>query len=149
MALIDDINTAITESMKAKDQTRLSTLRMLKTALVNKNVERGHELDATESLQVVATLIKQRRESIDQFTKAGRTDLANKEAIELPILEAYLPPPLDQAELERVVVDAVQEAGASSPKDMGRVMKLVMAKLGGRGVDGKVVSELVRSKLAG
>ena len=134
---------------KAREQNRLSTLRMLKSALVNKSVERGRELDASESLQVVTTLIKQRRESIDQFTKAGRTELAGKEAAEIHILEAYLPPPLEAAELERAIDEAVQQAGASSPKDMGRVMKIAMAKIAGRGADGKVVNELVRRKLGG
>jgi uncharacterized protein YqeY len=149
MALIDDINAAITESMKSREQERLSTLRMLKTALVNKSIERGRALDEAESLQVVTTLIKQRRDSIDQFRNAGRHELADKEAGEIGILEKYLPPPVDQAELDRVVAEAIVESGATSARDMGKVMKAAMAKLAGRGVDGKTVNELVRRKLSG
>jgi uncharacterized protein YqeY len=98
---------------------------------------------------VIASLIKQRRDSFEQFTAAGRTDLAQKEQAEIGVLETYLPPPMDEAELDRIVTDAIREAGASSPKDMGRVMKSVMAKLAGAPVDGKVVSELVKRRLAG
>ncbi len=147
MAFAEDVNRAITDAMKAKDQARLSTLRMLKTALMNREIERGRALDENESRQVVMSLVKQRRDSIEQFTKGGRQDLADKETAEIAILESYLPPALDAAELERVVDAAIAESGASSAKDMGKVMKAVMAKLAGQTVDGKAVNELVRRKL--
>ena len=147
MALAEDVNRAITGAMKAKDQARLSTLRMLKTALMNREIERGRALDENESRQVVMSLVKQRRDSIEQFTKGGRQDLADKETAEIAILESYLPPALDAAELERVVDAAIAETGASSAKDMGKAMKAVMAKLAGQTVDGKAVNELVRRKL--
>src|SRR4051794_18498859 len=135
--------------MRQHDPVRLSALRMLKAALMNREVERGRALDAAESQQVVASLVKQRRDSIDQFTKGGRQDLADKEAAEIRVLEGYLPPAADPAAIERAVAEAITETGAASPKDMGRVMKAAMAKLAGQIVDGKIVNELVRSKLAG
>jgi hypothetical protein len=122
---------------------------MLKTALTNRSVERGHPLDDAEARQVVGSLVKQRRDSIDQFTKGGRQDLADKEAAEISVLEGYLPPAADPALVERAVVDAIAETGAASPKDIGRVMKAAMARLGGQSVDGKMVNELVRKKLEG
>ncbi len=133
--------------MRSRDAVRLSTLRMLKAALTNREVERGRPLDDPEALQVVVSLVKQRKDSIDQFTKGGRKDLADKEALEIGVLEAYLPPAADPALVERAVVDAIAETGATAPKDMGRVMKAAMAKLTGQSVDGKMVSELVRRKL--
>lgn len=149
MALIDDVNAAIAAGMKAKNLTSLTALRMLKTALVNRSVERGRDLDEVESQQVVSMLVKQRREAIEQFLKGGRKDLADKELAEIPVLEAYLPPALDPAEIDRAIEEAVSETGASSPKDLGRVMKAVMVKLAGRAVDGRAVNERVRQKLAG
>jgi len=121
---------------------------MLKAALTNREVERGRTLTDAESLQVVASLVKQRKDSISQFTSAGRQDLADKEAAEIRVLETYLPPAVDPAEVEQAVADAVRETGATSPKDMGKVMKAVMEKLTGQNVDGKTVNELVRRKLA-
>jgi len=135
--------------MRKHDPARLSALRMLKAALMNREVERGRALDDAESLQVVASLVKQRRDSIEQFTKAGRQDLADKEAAEIVVLEAYLPAAADPAAIERAVSEAVQETGAASIKDMGRVMKAAMAKLAGQTVDGRAVNELVRAKLSG
>ncbi|RPH63502.1 MAG: GatB/YqeY domain-containing protein [Acidobacteria bacterium] len=149
MGLPQDINAAITAAMKARDQVRLDPLRMLKTALTNKQIEKGRDLDDAEALQVVASLVKQRRESIEQFRKGGRSDLVDKEAREIQILEAYLPPAMDTAELDALVQAAITETGATSPKDMGRVMKDLMPRLAGRGVDGKAVNELVRRKLGG
>ena len=149
MALSQDVNAAITAAMKARDQVRLDPLRMLKAALTNKQIEKGRDLDDAEALQVVASLVKQRRESIEQFSKGGRTDLVEKEAREIQILEAYLPPAMDAAELDAIVQAAIVETGSTSPKDIGRVMKSVMARLAGRGVDGKAVNELVRRKLGG
>jgi uncharacterized protein YqeY len=147
MALIEDVNRAITAAMKAKDQARLVPLRMLKAALMNREVERGRALDENESRQVVSALVKQRRDSIEQFLKGGRKDLADKETAEIVILEGYLPAAVDDAGLERAVDAAIASTGASSAKDLGRVMKAVMAELAGRTVDGKVVNELVRRKL--
>lgn len=149
MGLPQDINAAITAAMKARDQVRLDPLRMLKTALTNKQIEKGRDLDDAEALQVVASLVKQRRESIEQFRKGGRSDLVDKEAREIQILEAYLPPAMDTAELDALVQAAITETGATSPKDMGLVMKDLMPRLAGRGVDGKAVNELVRRKLGG
>jgi len=147
MALIEEINRAIADSMKAKDPARLAPLRMLKAALMNREVERGRALDEAESLQVVSSLVKQRRDSIEQFTNGGRKDLADKEAAEITVLEGYLPAAVDAGELERAVDEAVAATGATSQKDLGRVMKAVMAGLAGKTVDGKAVNELVRRKL--
>jgi uncharacterized protein YqeY len=147
MPFIDEINRAIAESMKAKDPARLAPLRMLKAALMNREVERGRALDDAESLQVVSTLVKQRRDSIEQFTSGGRKDLADKEAAEIAVLEGYLPAAVSAADLERAVDAAIASTGATSPKDMGRVMKAVMAELAEKTVDGKAVNELVRRKL--
>lgn len=149
MAFIDRISEDLTAAMRAKDPLRLGTLRMAKAALMNKEVERGRGLDDTESQQVIASLIKQRRDSVEQFRKAERHDLADKEQAEIGVLEAYLPPPVDTAAIERAVEEAVAETGATSAKDMGRVMKAVMSRFGGAQVDGKVVNELVRKRLSG
>ena len=148
MAIAEDVNRAITEAMKAKDQQRLVALRMLKTALMNREIERGRALDENESRQVVSSLVKQRRDSIEQFTKGGRQDLVDKETAEIVVL-GNLPASalLTPADLERVVDTAIASTGASSAKDMGRVMKAVMAELAGQTVDGKLVNELVRRKL--
>lgn len=149
MSVVNDVSAAITDAMRHKDAARLSALRMLKAALMNKNVEKGHDLDDDEARQVVSTLVKQRRDSIDQFQKGGRQDLVDRETAELAILEAYLPPAADPALVERAVVDAIAETGAATAKDMGKVMKAAMARLVGQTADGKVVSELVRKKLTG
>jgi uncharacterized protein YqeY len=149
MALSEDINRAIGEAMKAKDPVKLVALRMLKTALTNREIEKGRALDAIEGHQVVSALVKQRRDSIEQFLKGGRKDLADKETAEIAVLETYLPPAVDPAELERAVDAAIAATGASSPKDMGRVMKAVMSEMAGKTVDGKAVNEIVRRKLSG
>lgn len=149
MSLTDDINQAINQAMKSQDSARLVPLRMLKTALVHRRIEKGHELDAAESLQVVSMLVKQRRDSIDQFTRGGRADLAAKEAAEIAVLETYLPPAVDPADLEQAVDQAIAETGATSPKDLGKVMKSAMTRLAGKSVDGKAVSDLARRKLGG
>lgn len=148
MTLVNDVTSAIADAMRSHDQIRLGALRMLKAALMNREVERGRALDAAESQQVVAALVKQRKDSIEQFTKGGRTDLADKESAEIRVLETYLPPAADPAAVDRAVTEALQETGATSPKDMGRVMKAAMAKLAGQSVDGKAVNELVRQKLS-
>jgi uncharacterized protein len=145
---ISDLNAAIADAMRRHDAVRLSALRMLKAGLVNREVERGRALDEAETLQVVASLVKQRKDSIEQFTKGGRQDLVDKESAEIVVLSEYLPPAADPAVVERAVAEAIQETGATSPKDMGRVMKAAMAKLAGQSVDGKTVNELVRQRLA-
>lgn len=149
MSLIDDVNRGITDAMKRREQEVLGTLRMLKTALTNKEIEKGRALDGAESLQVVSMLVKQRRDSIEQFEKAGRTDLVEKETGEVRVLELYLPPAVSQEEIDAAVSAAIAETGASSPKDMGKVMKAVMPKLAGKNVDGKAVNEAVRRTLGG
>jgi uncharacterized protein len=149
VALIDEVSAAIADAMRRQDAPRLSALRMLKAALMNREVEKSRALDDAESLQVVGSLVKQRRDSIEQFQKAGRQDLVDKETAEIAILEQYLPPPVDAAALERAVAEAIAETGAASPKDMGRVMKAAMARLSGQTVDGRAVNELVKKKLAG
>ena len=149
MAFIDELTTAIANAMRSQDQIRLVALRMLKAALVNREIDRGRPLDDGEARQVVGSLVKQRKDSIEQFTKGGRQDLADKEAAEIRVLESYLPPSADPAAVERAVIEAIAETGASSPKDMGRVMKTAMAKLADQSVDGKTVNELVRHKLTG
>ena len=148
MSFVEKINQDISEAMRAKDQDRLGPLRMLKAALMNKKVERGKDVTDGEALQIVSTLVKQRKDSVDQFTKAGRQDLADKEQAEIAILETYLPPPVSREELEKAVDEAVRTTGASSPKDMGGVMKAVMAGLAGRNADGKLINELVRARLS-
>jgi uncharacterized protein YqeY len=149
MSLADTVSTAIADAMRRQDAPRLSALRMLKAALMNREVEKGRALDDAESLQVVHSLVKQRRDSIEQFTKGGRQDLVDKETAEIAVLESYLPPAADPAVVARAVDEAIAETGATSPKDMGRVMKVALARLAGQSVDGKTVNELVRKKLAG
>ena len=147
MKLFDRIGQDITAAMRAKDQARLAPLRMAKAALMNREVEKGRALEEPEVEQVIASLIKQRRDSIEQFTKGGRPELAAREAAEITLLETYLPPPVDQAAIEAAVDAVVAQTGASGAKDLGRVMKGVMSRLAGQTVDGKVVNQLVRQKL--
>jgi uncharacterized protein len=149
MSIVDDVNAAIADAMRKHDPARLSALRMLKAAFMNRDVEKGRALDDAEARQVVTSLVKQRKDSIEQFTKGGRQDLADKETAEIAVLEVYLPPPADPAAVERAIAEAIAETGAASPKDIGRVMKAAMAKLAGQNVEGKTVNELVRQKLGG
>ena len=149
MTLYEQITKDIGEAMKAKDQARLSPLRMVKAALMNGEVAKGRALEEAEAQQVLASLIKQRRDSIEQFAKAGRQDLVDKETAEIRVLEKYAPPAASAAELEDAVAAAIKETGATTPKDMGRVMKAVMSALAGKSVDGKAINELVKKKLAG
>jgi uncharacterized protein YqeY len=148
MPLVDDVTAAIAEAMRKQDAARLVPLRMLKAAFMNKSVEKGRELDDAESRQVVSALVKQRRDSIEQFTKGGRQDLADKEAVEITVLEAYLPPAVDPAAIDQAVADAIAETGATSAKDMGRVKKAAMSKLAGQNADGKTVNELCAASSA-
>jgi uncharacterized protein len=147
LSLVDEVSAAIADAMRSKDAVRLGALRMLKAAFMNREVERGRAIDDNEARQVVASLVKQRKDSIDQFTRGGRQDLAEKETAEIRVLEAYLPPAADPAIIERAVTEAIAEIGSPSPKDVGRVMKAVMARLAGQTVDGKVVNEIVRQRL--
>ena len=147
MNLNEKIAAEITAAMKAKDAGRLSTLRMLKAAVMNKEVEKNRSLEDAEVLQVIASLVKQRRDSIEQFSNAGRTDLVEKESGEIKVLEEYLPPAATPEEIDAAVTAAIAESGAASPRDMGKVMKAVMPKLAGKNADGKAVNEAVRRKL--
>ena len=147
MSMNDQVGADIAAAMKARDASRLSALRMLKAAVMNKSVEKGRDLDDAEVLQVVSSLVKQRRDSIEQFTNAGSTDLVEKETAELKVLQAYLPAAATPEEINAAVAEAIAETGASSPKDMGKVMKAVMPKLAGKNADGKAVNEAVRRTL--
>jgi uncharacterized protein YqeY len=149
MSLEQTLTADIATAMKAKDATRLTPLRMLKTALINRGIERARALDAAEELQVVAMLVKQRRDSIEQFTAGNRPDLADKERAEIVVLETYMPPTASDDDIASAVDAAVAETGATTPKDMGRVMKAAMARLAGKTADGKKVSEAVRARLSG
>ena len=146
--LADTLNSDIIAAMKAKDATRLIALRMLKTAMTNRSIEKGQALDEGEERQVVATLVKQRRDSVEQFTAGGRTDLADKERAEIAVLEAYLPPAVTPEEVDAAVTQAITETGASGAKDIGKVMKAAMAALAGKTVDGKQVNQTVRARLS-
>jgi len=147
MSLEQSLGADIVTAMKARDQTKLTALRMLKTALTNKSIEKGRALEGAEELQVVSMLVKQRRDSIEQFTKGGRQDLADKEQAEIAILDTYLPAAASDEEIAAAVAAAITETGASSARDMGKVMKAAMAGLAGKTADGKKVSETVKAKL--
>jgi uncharacterized protein YqeY len=151
MSLIDQIQKDITTAMKARDEQRLSTLRMVKTALKNREIEKMAPLDEKESQAVLATLIKQRKESIEQFTKGGRQEMADKEAAEIVLIESYLPKAAGEAEVVAGVKAVIAEMGSPTMKEMGAVMKNAMARFSGAGmrVDGKMVSEIVKRELAG
>lgn len=147
MALIDVVNKAMTDAMKARDPMTLGTLRMLKSALTMKEVEKGRGLEPAEDLQVVASMVKQRRDSIEQFTRGNRLDLAGKETQEIAILERFQPPGASADDIAAAVEAAVTSTNASSAKDFGKVMKAAMAELAGKTSDGKAVSEAVRKRL--
>jgi uncharacterized protein YqeY len=151
MPLIDQIQTDITTAMKARDELRLSCLRMMKTALKNREIEKMAPLDDKEAQQVLSTLIKQRKESVEQFTKGGRQEMADKEAAEIVLIETYLPKAAGEDQIIAGVKAVIAEMGSPTMKDMGAVMKNVMARFSGAGirVDGKVVSEAVKKELAG
>ncbi len=151
MSLSEQIQKHIVEAMKAREEHRLSTLRMVKTALKNREIEKMAALDEKESQQVLSTLIKQRKDSIEQFTKGGRKDMADKEAAEIVLIESYLPKAAGEEEIVAGVKAVIAEMGSPTIKDMGAVMKNAMARFAGAGmrVDGKVVSEAVKKELAG
>jgi len=149
MGLKDQIIADLTSAMKAKDAERTGTLRMVKAALMNRQIDKGGELTDDEITKALQSLVKQRRDSIEQYEKAGRAELAAKEAAELSVIEGYLPQAASQDEIDAAVDEAVQETGASSMKDMGALMKATMAKLAGKSADGRVVRDAVRARLAG
>lgn len=149
MSLLDQIVADITAAMKAKEADRLSTLRMVKATLMNRKIEKGSELTDEEVQKALQSLVKQRKDSIDQYEKAGRAELAAKEAAEVAVIEEYLPVAASAEEIEQAVADAVAATGATSMKDMGLVMKAALANLAGKNADGKAVSEAVKAKLNG
>ncbi len=148
MNLLDRIQKDLVEAMKSKDEARLSTIRMIKTALKKHEVDTMKPLDEQTEMQILTTLVKQRRDSIDMFRKGNRPELAEKEEFELKLVESYLPAAPSDAEMEDAIQAAIQETGITSAKQMGAVMKAAQAKLGGKRVDGKVLSEKVRSRLS-
>jgi len=151
MSLIEQIQKDITAAMKAREEQRLSTLRMVKTALKNREIDKMAPLDDKEAQQVLSTLIKQRKESVEQFTKGGRQEMADKEAAEITLIEAYMPKAAGEDEIVAGVKAVIAEMGSPTLKEMGTVMKNVMARFAGAGVrvDGKMVSEAVKRQLAG
>jgi uncharacterized protein len=149
MSISEQITKDMTAAMKAREELRLSTLRMMKSAIKNKEIEKRSALEDKEALQVLSTMIKQRKDSIEQFTKGGRQELADKEAAEITIIEAYMPKAVGDAEIVAAVRATIAEMGSPTMKDMGTVMKNTMAKFAGARVDGKVVSEAVKRELAG
>ena len=147
MALLDRVQKEIVEAMKARDEVRLSALRMVKSALQKHQVDSMKPLSEAAEMQVMNTLLKQRREAADLFRQGGREELAAKEEAEIQVIDSYLPASASQADLEKAVQAAITETGASSPKQMGVVMKAVQTKLSGKRVDGKTLSELVKQRL--
>lgn len=147
MSLSKQIVTDLTASMKAQDASRTSTLRMVKAAMMNRQIEKGSELDDDDMQKLLRSLVKQRRDSIEQYEKAGRQELVDKEQAEIDVIETYLPQAASREEIEQAVAAVIAETGASSMKDMGGVMKGVQAALAGKNADGRTVSELVKAKL--
>jgi uncharacterized protein YqeY len=147
MPIVEKVEKDLVAALKAQDKLKLSVLRMMKAALMNKKVELGKAVDDPEALAVLRTLAKQRRESVEAFRKGGRNDLADKEEAEIKIVEAYLPAAASEEEIDAAVAAAIAETGASTAKDLGKAMKAAMAELAGKNADGKRVSEKVRAKL--
>lgn len=147
MSLKEQIVSDLTAALKARDPGELSTLRMVKANLTNRQIEKGGELTDDEVTKALQSLVKQRRDSIEQYEKAGRTDLAEKEAAEIAVIEKYLPQAASDSEIRAAVDAAVAETGATSMKDIGRVMKAAMTKLAGKMADGKAVNEAARNRL--
>jgi len=148
MGLTETIVSDLTASMKAQEALRTSTLRMVKAALMNRQIEKGGALGDDEVLKLLRSLVKQRRDSVEQYEKAGRQELADKEKAEIEIIEVYLPQSASQEDIENAVTTAIAETGAASMKDMGKVMKAAQASLSGKNADGRVISEIVKAKLA-
>jgi uncharacterized protein YqeY len=149
MTLKEQIISDMTAAMKARDAARTSTLRMVKAAIMHREKEGGDELSDEDVMKLLRSQLKQRRDSVDQYQKAGRQDLADKETAEIAVIESYLPQAASEAEIEQAVTEAITETGATSMKEMGAVMKAAIAKLAGKNADGKTVSETVKKKLAG
>jgi uncharacterized protein YqeY len=149
MSLKQQIISDLTASMKAQDAPRTSTLRMVKAAVMNREIEKGGELDDDEMMKLLRSLVKQRHDSVEQYEKGGRQELADKEKTEIAVIETYLPQGASRDEIEAAVTAAISETGASSLKDMGKVMKAVQAALSGKNADGRTVSEIVKAKLGG
>jgi uncharacterized protein YqeY len=147
MTLVEQIEKDLVAALKAQQALKLSVLRMMKAALTNKRIELGKPLDDAAAITVLRTLVKQRHDSVEAYRKGGRDDLADKEAAEIKIVEGYLPAAANDEEIAAAVEAAIGETGATSPKDLGKVMKAAMAKLAGRNTDGKQVSEKVKAKL--
>jgi uncharacterized protein len=147
MSLKEKILADLTASMKAKNTARTSTLRMLKAAMVNRRIEKGGELDEDEVMKLLRSQVKQRRDSIEQYLKGARHDLAEKELAEIAVIESYLPQAASPDEIERAVAAAVAETGATSMKEMGAVMKATMVHLAGKNPDGRAVSDAVKARL--
>ena len=147
MSIVEQIEKDLPAAMKAQEALKLSVLRMMKAALKNMQVELGKPLDDAQTVAVLRTLVKQRHESVEQFRKGGRNDLADKEEAEIRIVESYLPAAATEEEIDAAVVAAIAETGATGSKDLGKVMKTAMAKLAGKNVDGKRVNEKARAKL--
>ncbi len=148
MSLAERIQKDLVEAMRAKDELRLSVVRGIKAAIKHKEIEKIRALDETESMQILQTLVKQRKESIEQFTKGNRPELAEKETKELAILETYLPAGATEAEMNAAIEKAIADTGANSMKQMGAVVKAAKSALEGKNVDGKALSDLVRARLA-
>jgi len=148
MTLTEQVQKELTQAMKAKDELRLAVLRMLKTALHNRRIEKGAALDEAEGLAVVRSLIKQRREAAEEYRKGNRPDRAAEEEREIAVLETYLPAAISEEQIRAAIEEAVKETGAATAKDIGKVMKAVMGRFAGQNVDGKRVNELVRARLS-
>ena len=149
MGLKQQIISDLTISMKAQNAARTSTLRMVKAAMMNREIEKGGELEEDEMTKLLRSLVKQRRDSVEQYEKGSRQDLADKEKAEIEVIESYLPQGASQDEVERAVTAAIAETGAASMKDMGKVMKAAQAALAGKNADGRTLSETVKAKLGG
>ena len=148
MTLQDKIQSHLADAMRSKDQLRLGVLRMMKTAVKNKEIDKMKPLEENEVVAVLNTLVKQRKDSIDQFRKGGREELAQKEEAEIKVIEEYLPAAASDDDIRQAIADAIQETGAASIKDMGKVMKATMARSAGKTADGSRVSQLVKEKLS-
>ena len=147
MSLRERITNDMTAAMKAREAGRLSTVRMVKAAVQNREIEKGGELSDEELTKALQSLVKQRRDSVEQYEKAGRAELAEKERAEIAVIEEYLPRAASPEEIEQAVAEAINETGASTMKEMGAVMRAAQARLAGRNADGRTVSEVVKSKL--
>jgi uncharacterized protein YqeY len=149
MSLSKQIVSDLTAAMKSQDASRTSTLRMVKAAMMNRQIEKGSELDDDDMQKLLRSLVKQRRDSIELYDKGRRPELVAKEQAEIDVIESYLPQAASKEEIEQAVTAAIAETGASSMKDMGKVMKAAQAALAGKNADGKLVSEVVKAKLLG